>query len=86
MKSIVVCIPIARQRLGKHIPVRASERKNRTLIVKQRISKHASLRIEAVFSVRPCKVSIKSVRQHRTVQSSSREVKSPVSGRQPAGI
>jgi hypothetical protein len=47
----VTCIPIARQRLGKHIPARAKAGKNRTSIAKQRISKHAFLTIEAVFSV-----------------------------------
>jgi hypothetical protein len=52
-KNIVTCIPIARQRLGKHIPARANARKNRTSIARQRISKHASLTIEAVFSAWP---------------------------------
>jgi hypothetical protein len=42
---------IARQRLGKHIPARANERKNRTSIVKQRITKQASLTTEAVLSM-----------------------------------
>jgi hypothetical protein len=45
-----MCIPIARQRLGKHILVEANARTNRTSIVRQRISKHASLTTEAVFS------------------------------------
>jgi hypothetical protein len=49
-KYNVTCIPIARQRLGKHIPAEAIERNNRTSIAKQRISKHASLTIEAAFS------------------------------------
>jgi hypothetical protein len=47
----VACIPIARQRLGKHIPAQANARKNGTFIARQRISKHASLTPEAVFSV-----------------------------------
>jgi hypothetical protein len=42
--------PIARQRLGKHIPTGANELNNRTSVARQRISKHASLTIEAVFS------------------------------------
>jgi hypothetical protein len=45
-----MCIPIARQRLGKHIPVEANARNNWTSIAKQRISKHASLTSGAVFS------------------------------------
>jgi hypothetical protein len=32
---------IARQRLGKHIPVGANARNNKTSIARQRISKHA---------------------------------------------
>jgi hypothetical protein len=48
----VICIPIARQRLGKHIPARANGRKNRTSIARQGIIEHASITIEAVFSVR----------------------------------
>jgi hypothetical protein len=47
---IVTHRPIARQRLGKHIPAGAKARNNMTSIAKQRISKHGSLRIEAVFS------------------------------------
>jgi hypothetical protein len=47
----VTCIPIPRQRLGKHIPPCANARKNRTSIARQRISKHASLTEDAVFSV-----------------------------------
>jgi hypothetical protein len=52
VNNIVTCIPIARQRLGKHIPERANVRKNRTCIARQRASKHASLKIETVCSVR----------------------------------
>jgi hypothetical protein len=47
--NIVTYGPIARQRLGKHIPAEAYAR-NRTSIARQRISKHASLTIEVVFS------------------------------------
>jgi hypothetical protein len=47
----VTCIPIARQRVGKHIPAKANAHKNRTSIDRKWISKHASLAIEAVFSV-----------------------------------
>jgi hypothetical protein len=38
---IVTCIPIARQRVGEHIPAGAYERNNRTSIARQRISKQA---------------------------------------------
>jgi hypothetical protein len=44
-----MCIPIARQRLSKHIPAEAYERNNRTSISRLRISKHASLTLEAAF-------------------------------------
>jgi hypothetical protein len=44
-----MCIPIARQRLGKHIPAGVNAINNRQSITRQRISKHASLTIEAVF-------------------------------------
>jgi hypothetical protein len=43
--------PIARQRLGKDIPARANERKNRRSVARQPISEHTLLTIEAVFSV-----------------------------------
>jgi hypothetical protein len=46
-----MCIPIARQRLGKHTPAWVNARKNRTFIARQQISKHAFLTIEVVFSV-----------------------------------
>jgi hypothetical protein len=64
-----VCIvthrPIARQRLGKHIPAGAKARNNRTSTGRQRISKHASLTIEAVFSA----WSVQIVQQHKTESS-----------------
>jgi hypothetical protein len=49
--DIVTCIHIARQRLGKHIPTQAYARNDRTSVLRQRISKHTSLKIEAMFSV-----------------------------------
>jgi hypothetical protein len=45
-----MCIPIAKQRLGKHIPTEANASKNRTSIIRQRISKYALLTIKVVFS------------------------------------
>jgi hypothetical protein len=47
--DIVTCILIARQRLDKQIPTRANTSNNRMSIVRQRISKHASLTIESMF-------------------------------------
>jgi hypothetical protein len=44
-----MCIPIARQRLGKHIPGEENSRNNGTSMVKQRISKYTSLATEAVL-------------------------------------
>jgi hypothetical protein len=38
--NIVTYRPIARQRLGKHIPAGANPRNNRTSIAKQLISEH----------------------------------------------
>jgi hypothetical protein len=46
----VLCIPIARQRLGKHIPAQANSINNMTFIASHRISKHASVTVEAVFT------------------------------------
>jgi hypothetical protein len=42
----VTCIPIASQRLGKHIPAQANARNNRASTARQRTYKHASLTIE----------------------------------------
>jgi hypothetical protein len=50
-ENIVRHRPIARQRLGKHIPAGDNARNNRTFIATQRISKHASLTTETVFCV-----------------------------------
>jgi hypothetical protein len=69
----VTSIPIARQRLCKHIPARANMPKNRTSIAKQRIRKHTSLTIGAVLD-------------EVTKHGSSPEMKNRVSRRQPAGI
>jgi hypothetical protein len=49
--DIVTSIPIATQRFGRHIPTQANARNNRTSIVRQQISKHTSLTIEAAFCV-----------------------------------
>jgi hypothetical protein len=47
--------PIARQRLGKHIPEEACARNNRTSTVRQRISKQAFSTIEGLCFLRgPC--------------------------------
>jgi hypothetical protein len=50
MECIVMCLHTARQRLDRHIPARTNALKKRTS--RQRISKHTSLTIAAVFSVR----------------------------------
>jgi hypothetical protein len=47
----VICTRMARQRLGKHIPARANESKNRMSVARQRINKYASLTIESVISL-----------------------------------
>jgi hypothetical protein len=49
--TIIMCIPIARQRLDKHIPAEAKAPNNMTSIAKQLITKYVSLTIEAVFCV-----------------------------------
>jgi hypothetical protein len=77
---IVICIPTARQRLGKHTPAAENARDNKTSIARQLISKHSSLTTEAVFSAS----SVQS--GYKEVQNSSREVKSQVSRRRPARI
>jgi hypothetical protein len=46
-------MPIARQRVAKHIPAEANSRNNRRSNVRQRRGK------QAVFSVGPCKVDIR---------------------------
>jgi hypothetical protein len=50
IQNTVTRIPIARQRLGKHILAQAYARSNRTFTARQRTSQHASLTIQAVFS------------------------------------
>jgi hypothetical protein len=47
---VLTYIPIARQLLGKNISAGANARYNRIYIARQRIYKHASLTVEAVFS------------------------------------
>jgi hypothetical protein len=47
---IVSCIPIARQRLDKHILAEANACNNKTSFARHWISKHASLTTEAIFS------------------------------------
>jgi hypothetical protein len=84
-KHIVTCTPIARQRLGKHIPARANSPKNMTSIARQRISKHASLTIDAVFYLGSVQSGYKKV-FGSTEEEQSSEGKSRVSGRQPAGM
>jgi hypothetical protein len=68
--------PTARQQLGKHIPEGANARNNRTSIARQRISKHASLTIEAVFSAWSVQSGYKqpfgSTEEYRTVVESGR--------------
>jgi hypothetical protein len=48
--NIMMSKLVARQRLVKHIPTGAKALNNNTSIVRQRISKHASLTIKVVFS------------------------------------
>jgi hypothetical protein len=60
VQRIMTCIPIARQRLGKHSPAETNARNNRTSITRERISKHAPLTVEAVFSAAwSCEVVVK---------------------------
>jgi hypothetical protein len=80
--SVVTCIPFARQRLGKHIPGWANARKNRTSIARQRIGKHTSLTTEVVVLAWFLQSGYKGVFSSVVVVES--EVKSRVSGRQPA--
>jgi hypothetical protein len=47
---ILACIPVAVQRLGKHIPAEANAPNNWTSTATQQICKHASLTLVAVFS------------------------------------
>jgi hypothetical protein len=45
-----MCTLIATQRLGKHIPEQTNARSIKAYIARQRISKHTSLTIGAMFS------------------------------------
>jgi hypothetical protein len=69
--DIVTCIPNAKQRLGKQILAEADTPKSRTSIAMQRISKHASLTIESMFSEwsvqSRCKEVFGSIERYRTV-------------------
>jgi hypothetical protein len=76
--------PIARQRVGKHIPAGANARNNRTSIARQRISKHASITIETVFSAWSVQSGYKEV--FGNVEKESSEVKGRVSRRQLPGM
>jgi hypothetical protein len=56
--------PIARQRLGKHIPSGANTRNNRTSIARQPISKQAFSTTERLFFLHdPCRDVIKGQRR-----------------------
>jgi hypothetical protein len=58
--NIVTYRPIARQRLGKHIPMEAKARNIRKSITRKRISKQAYLTIERMcFLSGPCRGAIK---------------------------
>jgi hypothetical protein len=81
--NIVMCIPTARQRLDKQIPEHAHACNNRTSIARQRISKHASLIIEAVFSAWSVQSSYKEVFSRTEKESRSEESSF---GTQPAAI
>jgi hypothetical protein len=81
----VTCIPITRQRLGKHIPAGAKARESRTYIARQRCGIHASSTIQTVFCVWSVPRVIKRHRR-RDREQSSQEVKILVPGLQPAGI
>jgi hypothetical protein len=83
-RNTVACIPIARQRLGKRTPAGVNARNIRTSIARQRISKHASLTIEAVFSAWSVQSGYKEV--FGSIEQDRAEVKSRVLGRKPAGI
>jgi hypothetical protein len=61
--NIMVCMPIATQRLGKHIPAQANSLNNRTSIARQPIRKHASLTLEAGFCVVCAKLLQRSIEQ-----------------------
>jgi hypothetical protein len=50
---VIRAMPIARQRVAKHIPVEAHARNNRTYIARQQLGKQALLTIQDVFSMGP---------------------------------
>jgi ABC-type oligopeptide transport system ATPase subunit len=75
----MMCIPTARQRLCKNIPAGDNARNNRTSVAKKRIRKRLLNNIGCFLPV-PCKMVIKKC------SAAKCEVKSRVSGLQPAGI
>jgi hypothetical protein len=79
-KITVTYRPIARHRLGKHYPVGANALNNRTSSARQRISKHASLKIEAVFYAWFVQSG------YKKCSAAWSGLKSRASRRQPAGI
>jgi hypothetical protein len=83
-KTIVTCIPITRQRLGKHIFHNAYKCNRRTIFARQRTSKHASLTIEAVFSVWSDPRGYKSTQSEDALKHSSRIEKWSVEFETPA--
>jgi hypothetical protein len=90
-ENIVTCIPIARQRFDKHIPLPANSLNNRTSIVRQRTSKHTYLTREALFSVRSVPRDYKRIysedaTEYRRVVVVESEMKGRASRSQPAGM
>jgi hypothetical protein len=69
----VTCIPISRQRLGKHIPAGANAHDDRMSVARQRTSKHASLTIETVFSVWSVSRGYKRTQSEDATKQSSRK-------------
>jgi hypothetical protein len=84
--NIVARIAITRQRLGKHIPAQRISLNNRTFLARQRISKHTSSTIDAVFSVGSVQRKCSAEQCEWSSSVSSREEQSRVSAPQPAGI
>jgi hypothetical protein len=63
---VVPAMPIARQRVAKHISSEANARNNRTSIAKQRRGKQALSTIQDMFSMIPPGDYISSIEQKRT--------------------
>jgi hypothetical protein len=85
-QAIVTYRSNTRQRFGKDIPAGAKARDNVTSISRQQRGKHASSKIQAVFSAWSVQSSYKNFSGVKSSRVSSQEVKSRVSRRQPAGI